>query len=57
MPIQTLIIPPSLLLRKMIMSQLELGPPMVHWALSRKTRVLVLVRAKCCALETCGEKM
>ena len=28
MPIKTLIIPPWLLLRKMIMSQLELGPPM-----------------------------
>ena len=41
---------------QVIMSQLELGPPMVHWALSRTTRVLVLVRAKCCALETCGEK-
>ena len=29
MPIQTLIIPPWLLLRKMIISQLELGPPVV----------------------------
>ena len=28
-PIQTLIIPPWLLLRKMIISQLELGPPVV----------------------------
>ena len=27
MPIQTLIIPPWLLLHKMIISQLELGPP------------------------------
>ena len=31
MPIQTLIIPPWLLLRKMIISQLELGPPVVRW--------------------------
>ena len=29
MPIQTLIIPPGLLLRKTIISQLELGPPVV----------------------------
>ena len=29
-PIQTLIIPPWLLLRKMIISQLELGPPVVY---------------------------
>ena len=29
MPIQTLIIPPWLLLRKMIISQLELGPPVL----------------------------
>ena len=28
----------------------------VHWALSRTTRVLVLARARRCALETCGEK-
>ena len=29
MPIQALIIPPGLLLRKTIISQLELGPPVV----------------------------
>ena len=29
----------------------------VHWALSRTTRVLVLVRARCCALGTCRKKM
>ena len=31
-PIQTLIIPPWLLLRKMIILQLELGPPVTRWA-------------------------
>ena len=30
-PIQTLIIPPWLLLRKMIISQLEFGPPVEIW--------------------------
>ena len=29
MPIQTLVIPPCPLLRKMIISQLELGPPVI----------------------------
>ena len=29
----------------------------VHWAPSRTTRVLVLVGARRCALETCGKKM
>ena len=33
MPIQTLIIPPRLLLRKMIISQLELGPPVMCFIL------------------------
>ena len=33
-PIQTLIIPPWLLLRKIIISQLELGPPVVNTAIS-----------------------
>ena len=28
----------------------------VHWAPSWTTQVLVLARARCCALETCGEK-
>ena len=28
----------------------------VHWAPSWTTWVLVLARARCCALETCGEK-
>ena len=29
----------------------------VHWAPSRKTRVLVLTGARRCALETCGKKI
>ena len=40
-PIQTLIIPPWPLLRKMIISQLELGPPVVERTVRRGDNILI----------------